>query len=351
MLFAHLRPIYVKEKKMKNVFRLLAVFYSIFCTSCSCATDGAEAAAQILGNSSEAPVFISCKAVSETEIDFEFSLPVKVTSLHFNPEIQPEEIENGSTVRVSFSGGLGQGERMTADMLAEDDNGNTINVLVPFRSRNNSLPSLLITEIRTEYSKPKCEFIELKTLGAGNLGALRVYVAGNYKAPLVYEFPSVAVAKDEYVTLHLRTTEEGSNRDELGHNLEESGGADSSPAARDLWIPGSSKMLHKTDAVYLLDQDDRVVDAVMLSENADPWWNKDYFAEAAEFLFNAVAWKSPENKICDPSRAVQSTGTTLTRTICRDESLIKNSHTAADWYITTNSGATPGKPNNTKRYN
>jgi len=335
---------------MKYMYSLLAVIFLIFCTGYSCTTDGAEAARRILGKSSESPVFISCKAVSETEIDFEFSLPVKVTSLHFSPVIQPDSIENGRTVRVSFNGGLRPGERVTADLLAEDDNGNTINVLVPFRSRNDRLPSLLITEIRTEYSKPKCEFIELKTLAAGNLGALRVFVAGNYKAPLIYEFPSVEVAKREYITLHLRTTEE-SNRDELRHNLDESGGADSSPTARDFWIPGSAKLLHKTDAVYLLDQDDSVVDAVMLSENADPWWSKDYFAEAAEFLYNAAAWKSPDNKICDPSKAVQSARTTLTRTICRDESIGKDSDTAADWYITVNSGATPGKLNNTRRFN
>jgi len=333
---------------MKHMYRLLAVLYVIFCTSCSCASDGTEAAAHILGKSSTAPVFISCKAVSETEIDFQFSLPVKVTSLHFSPEIQPDEIENGSTVRVIFNGGPGPGERVTADLLAEDDNGNTINVLVPFRTRNNRLPSLLITELRTENTKPKYEFIEFKTLEAGNLGALRVFVAGNYKAPLIYEFPSIEAARGEYITLHLRTTEEDS-RDELGHNLQESGGTDSSPTARDLWIPGSTKLLHKTDAVYLLDQDDRVVDAVMLSENADPWWSKTYFAEAAEFLFNAGAWKSPDNEICAPSKAVQSTGTTTTQTICRDESLVKNSGTAADWYIVAKSNATPGKPNSTKR--
>jgi len=335
---------------MKHVYRSLVVVCSLFCTVCSCATGGTEAAAQILGKSSEAPVFLACKAVSGTEIDFQFSLPVKVTSLHFSPEIQPDAIENGSIVKVIFSGGPGPGEKVTADLVAVDDHGNTINVLVPFRTRNDRLPMLLITELRTEYSKPKCEFIELKTLEAGNMGALKVVVAGNYKAPLIYEFPLIEVAKGEYITLHLRTTEE-SNRDELGRNLEESGGADSSPFGRDIWIQGSVKLLHKTDAVYLLDQDDRVIDAVMLSENADPWWGKDYFAEAAEFLFAGAAWKSPDNKICDPANAVQSTGTTLTRTICRDEYLEKNSNTAADWYITANSCASPGKPNNPKRYN
>jgi hypothetical protein len=336
---------------MKYLYLFVVGICSVFCTVCSCATGtGAEAAAALIrGNSSEPPVFLSCKAVSETEVQFQFSKPVKVISLYFSPEVQMDEVEDGSTVRVSFSSKLTLGMRLTADLLAEDSNGNTINVLVPFLTRNNQIPKLVINELRTEYSKPKCEFIEFKTLEAGNLGALRVFIASNNKAPMVYEFPPVNVASGEYVTLHLRTTEE-SNRNELGTNLEESGGADSSPTARDLWVPGSTKMLRKTDTVYLLDQDDRVVDAVMLSESADPWWNKDYLAEAAEFLFKAGAWKNPDGNMCSPADAVLSSGTTLTRTICRDETLKQNSGTATDWYITANSSASPGKPNNVKRY-
>ncbi|MCL1837519.1 MAG: hypothetical protein FWG46_08240 [Treponema sp.] len=335
---------------MKHFHFVLAGVLGLACMACSCATGSSEAAAIVLGKSSQAPVFLSCKAVSETEINFLFSRPVAVTSLHFSPPLAVEAVEDGSTVRVNFSGGPGPGQRITADLLAEDDKGNTINVLVPLRTRNGRIPPMRINELRTEYSKPRCEFIELKTFAAGNLGALRVFIAGNYKAPLVYEFPPVEVASGEYITLHLRTTED-SNRDELGSNLEESGGMDSSPTARDIWIPGSAKLLHKTDIIYLLDQDDSVVDAVMISESADPWWNKDYFAEAAEFLFRAGSWKSRDGKICGPADAMQSTGTTLTRTICRDETVGYDSHQAADWYITANSSATPGKPNNPKRYN
>jgi hypothetical protein len=336
---------------MKYLYLIVAGVCSIFCTVCSCATGiGGDLTGKIIGKKSEPPVFLSCQAVSETEINFRFSVPVKVVSLYFSPALTLDEIESGSTIRVFYSDGPGGGERLTADLLAEDENGNTINVLVPFLTRNNRIPPLLINEIRTEYSKPKCEFIELKSQRAGNLGALRMFIAGNYKAPMVYEFPSVEVAAGEYITLHLRTTEE-SNRDELGKNLNESGGADSSPTARDLWIPGSNKLLHKTDAIYLLDQDDRVINAVLLSESADPWWSKDYFAEAAELLFKASTWKNPDGNICSPANAVLSGSTTLTRTICRDESLKTYSGTAADWYITVGSGATPGTKNNIKRYN
>jgi len=336
---------------MKYLYLFVAGMCLVFCTVCSCTTGiGGNLAGRIIGSKSESPVFLSCQAVSETEIDFRFSLPVKIVSLNFSPPITVDGVESGSTVRVTFSDGPGVGERLTADLLAEDSNGNTINVLVPFLTRNNRIPPLLINEIRTENTKPKAEFIELKTLRAGNMGALRLFIAGYYKAPMVYEFPPVEVAAGEYITLHLRTTEETA-RDELGRKLDESGGTDSSPTARDLWLPGNTKLLHKTDVIYLLDQDDRVVDSVLLSESTDPWWNKDYFAEAAELLFKADAWKSPDGEICSPANAVASSSTTNTRTICRDETLKQSSGTAADWYITVDRGATPGKPNNPKRYN
>jgi hypothetical protein len=335
---------------MKHLHFLLAVFCPIFFTVCSCATGGNDPAAIILGESSRPPVFLSCKAVTETEINFEFDKPVTVKALHFSPDVEVEAIENGRIVKVMVSGGPGPGERLTADLLVEDGKKNTINVLVPFRTRNGRMPPLRINELRTENTKPKCEFIELKTLGPGNLGALRVFAVSNAKNPLIYEFPSIEVPAGEYITLHLRSVDEGI-RDELGSSLAESGGANSSDTARDLWVPGNAKLLRKTDAVYLLDQDGRVVDAVMLSENADSVWRGEHFSEAAEFLFEAGAWKSKDGKPALPADAVQSAGTTNTRTINRDETLAKYSGTQADWYITAASGATPGKPNNPKRYN
>ena len=341
---------------MKNRNCVMAGVLVVACLACSCATGSLESAALVLGKSSEAPVFLSCKAVTEKEIHFEFSRPVTVTALHFSPMIRLEAVEGGSTVRVSFSDKLGPGERITADLLAEDDDGNTINVLVPLRARNNRLPRLCINELRTEYSNSsssgnyRCEFVEFKTFSTGNLGALRLFVAGNYKAPMVYEFPPAEVQSGEYIVLHLRTAD-ASSRDELGSNLRESGGPEASPTARDLWVPGTTKLLHKTDAVYLLDQDDGVVDAVMLSEKPDTWWGKDYFVEAAEFLFGAGAWKSRDGTLCSPAEAMLSGSTTATRTICRDETLAGNSGTAADWYITVNSGMTPGGQNNPRRYN
>jgi hypothetical protein len=178
---------------------------------------------------------------------------------------------------------------------------------------------------------------------------MRVFFAGGSQKPAMYEFAPVEISAGEFVVLHLRKMEEGCV-DEYNDNLSESGGADSSPKARDFWVPGTSSLINKAMGfVYVLDQDDKVLDAIMHSENPASWWTKDYLAEAAEFLFLQDAWKSADGGICGPTDAIRSAGTTNTRTICRDETL-ENTGTAADWYITATSSATPGNENNPKRY-
>ena len=335
----------------KNYFALLVS--CIFLGSCS-PGEAAPAAGQISGGSSKALLFVNCKAVAEDEIEFEFSQAVTVKSLSFEPALSVASVEDGSTVRVKLEEVPGPGMLFIADILAEDSQRNTINVLAPFRSRNNRMPELVINELCTENATvtagKKEEFIELKMKSGGNLGAMRVIILGNSNASkkTIYEFVPVEVEEGDYVTLHLRTHDEAS-RNEFNGSKDESVGLNSSPLAWDFWIPGNTKLMQKAaTAVYVLDQDDKVLDAVMICEAADSGWGKDYFAEAAEFLFKQGAWKSPDGKIAGPADSVISAGTTNTRTICRNETG-EDTNTAEDWYITATSSATPGKPNSEKR--
>jgi hypothetical protein len=305
--------------------------------------------------SSEMPVFQACKAVSSREISFQFSLPVRVASLNFDPALSVESTSDGTTVTIVLDEALNPGDPVTADLLVEEAAGNTLNVLVPFRARNDRMPRLLITELRIEATKPKSEFVEFKTLEAGNLGALRLFISGNTKKPLTFEFPPVEVKKGEYILVHLRTRDTDTGAvNETGDDLALSGGNEALPDARDFWIPGSNKLLHKTDVVYLMDQDDKVIDAVMMSEKPDPLWSKECFIDAAELLHEQGAWLSADGGIPGPEDAVITANikTSTTRSISRDEDMDTNR--AEDWYITAsttkNPGATPGKKNNPLRF-
>jgi len=326
---------------LPGAFKLCLLAFLIFLSLGSCSTGDSGFSPRMLGGSSQAITFLSCRAVSEKEIEFVFSKPVIVKQITFEPELSVVSIENGSTVRINLEENPGPGKLIKADLLAEDEKKNSINVLVSFRSRNNNMPSLVINELCTEYSNPKTEYIEFKMKSDGNLGAMRVFVIGNSNAArqTVFEFSPVNVKSGEYVVLHLRNIEE-SSKDEYGVNLAESGGRNASPAARDFWFPGNTKRLHKTSIVYVLDQDDTVLCAVLINENPGAPWPKDYFTETANLLTEKGVWHG---------EAVSSAGTTNTRTICRDET-VPNSKSAADWYITATSSATPGSLNNPKRY-
>jgi hypothetical protein len=337
---------------MKKYFSLLGI--CILLGSCSTPETPPAAAQQMTGGSSSALLYLNCRAVSQEEVEFTFSRSVTIKHMDFEPELSVDSVENGSTVKVKLKEKPQPGILINANLLAEDEKKNTINVLVSFRARNDMMPDLVINEICTETATAvagkKEEFIELKTKTAGNLGAMRLVINSNSTTAkeTIYEFSPVEVKKGEYITLHLRTYDEAC-KDEYTDDLDESIGVLASPTGRDFWIPENTKLIHKTAMIYILDQDDNVLDAVMISENPDAWWTKDYFAETAEFLFNKGAWQSPDGEICSPQDAVLSAGATATRTICRDEN-VENSKTSADWYITVTSGATPGKPNNVNRY-
>jgi hypothetical protein len=319
---------------------------------CACSTE--QAIQKVLGASAETPVFLGVKAISSQEIRFEFSKSVIVQSLNFDPPLDVLSISDGKTgedsaALVSLAKIMQGGERILADMLVEDDLGNTLGVLIPFRSMNDRIPMALITELRTEYANPKAEFVELKTLSAGNLGALRLFIAGTGMAEPVFEFPPTEVAAGEYLVVHLRTLDPASVN-ETGSDLALSAGAEALPDVRDFWVPEAVKRLRKTDVVLLLDQSDKILDGALLSENPDNAWAKEDLDRAAKLLAAGGAWQgAATSRSLSPRDAIPTKGTTATRTICRDETAA-DSNTAADWYIAATSQASPGKPNSDKRY-
>jgi len=284
-----------------------------------------------------------------------------MVSLFFDAGLEVSSFEEGREITVTLAEPLAIGAKITADILVEDGNRNTLNVLVPFRARNDRMPDLLINEIRTEgasvndSAKAKVEFVEFIAKSSGNLGALRFFLAGNSFTEPVYEFPPTEVEAGEYIVLHLRTPSPDCV-DETGTNIALSGGPESSPSARDFWVPGSNKLIHKDDILYLLDQDDKILDAVLLSTGTGASWGKTALSNAAQFSADQGAWfprggeeNIPGTYILSPFDAVYSANTTNTRTICRDDTQAK-SGSSAYWYIAGNSSATPGTVNSTKKF-
>ncbi|MDR1247813.1 MAG: hypothetical protein LBK63_00785 [Treponema sp.] len=337
--------------KMKMILSWGIVLPLLF-GACSCSTE--QAIQKVLGASAETPVFLGVKALSSREIQFEFSKSVTVRSLNFDPPLNVLSISDGQTgeassALVNLAEAMEGGAQIVADLLVEDELGNTLGVLIPFRSRNERIPRVQITELRTEYANPKVEFVEIKTLSAGNLGALRLFIAGTSMAEPVFEFPPAEVAAGEYLVVHLRTLDPASVN-ETGNDLALSTGTEALPGVRDFWVPDAVKRLRKTDAALLLDQSDQILDGALLSENPDNAWAKEDLDRAAKLLAAQGAWKGAAgSRSLSPREAIPTKGATATRTICRDETAA-DTDSAADWYIAATSQASPGKPNSGKRY-
>jgi hypothetical protein len=330
--------------KQNYPFFLTGLALGILFSACTCSPEGAPE--KLLGLSAEAPIFLGHRVLAGGIVEFRFSRPVSLRRLDFDPPAEASLLEEGETLRVSLAADLPGGSRISADLLVEDEESNTLEALILFRTRNDHMPSLVINEIRTEYSNPRCEFIELKTAGPGNLGGLRVVTAME-SAP-VYEFNPAETAGGEYIVLHLRKLDSESI-DESGDDLGASGGYEASEA-RDFWIPSTSELLRKTDGLALVDQDGVILDGIIFSETAASWWAREDLARFAEFLSQGNAWQTAgDPPLISPAEAFSSQGTTATRTLCRDEST-PDSGGPQDWYIAATSQATPGRRNTGKRY-
>jgi hypothetical protein len=339
----------------KQFFNFLPLYLAAILCAVSCADD--TAINHVLGSGSETPVFISYKAVSGTEIVFEFSSPVKVISanLDSDDEFEPFPGKYDKAIELRFLVNNSGGRSITADLLVEDAYGNSLNVLVPFKTRNDNLPQLVINEIRLDYNKPSSEFIELHTLTAGNLGAMRLFAASTSIEEPIYEFPPVNVGADEYIILHLRTLETDTAIDELGDDLNLAKAAkttDTNDDSRDLWVAGSVKYLHDDDVIYLVDQDDNVLDGLAIADNSTNWDKNKNLPKAAEFMAKQGKWLNANGEAVKTpgyADAVNSSNATPTRTLCRDETK-PDGNTMQDWYVCANGSATPGGKNNEKHY-
>jgi len=294
------------------------------------------------------PEFVDFNLYSKKELRFNFSTAVNNTLCTFTPHREIERIHDGKTVKIFLKEDIELETEFVIDLNVKDDWDNSLSVEVPLFV-NDWIPKMVINELRTEYSSSasRAEYIEFKVLSAGNLDGLQIFIMWDAKKPYIFDLPAVDVKPGEYVVLHLRTLKSDCVN-ELGEDLTESAGTDSSPTARDLWVFDTKKLLHKTDIVYLQDANGRILDAVVLNESPDETWNKNHahFPEIIEYLYNKGAWKSADGNLPGPFDAVDTStiNSSATKSISRYEDK-ENTHTAKDWYVTDKGGASPGMPN------
>jgi hypothetical protein len=330
-----------------SVFLLSVIALAAAFAAGSCSFEAAVP--KYAGNAGSPPELVGVRTSSSSEVHFLFSEPVSVVALTLDPPTELADTENGETVIVRFDPPYAAGTKVTVDMLVRDGEGNTLETLLTFTAFNDRMPVFQVTELRTEMSKPRVEFIELKMLSAGNLAGVRLFIASNGTGQPVYEFPAVDVAAGEYVLIHPRTPDYISGIDETGNDFALSASDDAKAQAdcpqdvRDLWFPDNKEILRKSDAVYFMDQADNVLDAVVFCDKAkesEKWGGNPHFINAMELLSAVGAWVGGTGI----DSALDSNGTSPTNTLCRRENS-SDTNTADDWYQSGSGKASPGKAN------
>jgi hypothetical protein len=319
-----------------------------FCSSCSMDPE----VVSIFGGDIAVPKLVSVEPVSGREIRAVFSSPVTVSgagvslqSSAASPEIPSSWEEKTGSGDVSFilEETVALGSRAVLSATVTDPHGNSLSFSVPFTGYNDHPPKLRIQEIRTDYSKPKVEFVELVALTAGNLSGVEIVNAGNAARPS-WEFPAVEVKAGDIIVYHLRSVEEGLVN-ETGA-ADGSGGVDARPGARDFWDTQAKAPLKDTNVILVrARRGGEILDAVLMAAPGVTDWPSGGaaaggIAVAARTACEAGAWKGEPTV----ANAVSSEGMTVTRTLGRNPGAA-DTDSAADWKLCAKGKSTPGAAN------
>ncbi len=296
----------------------------------------------------KSPELISIRMEGPAGLTGEFSGPVRVTgSRVFSPSLAEEgvAVSSGegpsSTVLFTLPDGLVPGEKASLTGFVEDERGNSLGFIAPFIVFNERVPAMLINEVRTAYSKPKVEFVEILVLSDGNVAGAELGNAANEKVP-GYTFPSAEVRAGEYIVVHFRSVEAGLVDE--AHALDESGGTEALGTARDFWDSQDRAPLKPTNVLTLRARPlGPILDALLLCESRYEDWPTDELRRAAAEAASSGAW-GPDGNVGSAVPSDVPKKMTLTRTCGRDSDS-RDTGTAADWRVCADRKATPGSVN------
>ncbi len=306
------------------------------------------------------PQVLGVRVLDECRIRIDFdedAQPSDEGFLLYAPSAQgtaPQRVEsNSGGIELSWAQALCAGREYRLEGRVADQRGNSLGLSLSLYGYNPRLPSILINEVRTDSSSPRCDLVEFYVASGGLSSGLALCGGTKEDPDWLYLFPDMELAGGEYIVLHLKADEGG--KDELGSNWALSGGVDACSAARDLWYPGQAS-LSKANGVLSLYENPygAIVDALAYSDrNKDSDSNYGGFGSArmrsrvASLVF-AGAWLCEEATAL-PEDCASSAGTTETRTICRG-SASKDEDKKSDWHIAPTRGSSFGSRNGDEVY-
>jgi len=223
---------------------------------------------------------------------------------------------NGTTITLVFQQSVQPGTSVTVTGKVKDKRGNSNRFSIRLWGKNAYPAGVLITEFTTKGTETNPDRVELYVTRSGSMGGI-VVTDGSDR----YVFPDKTVWAGEYLVVQFQK-----GKTLLEHHSEQLAGLTSNNGL--LWICSSP------------DSDGQILDAVAYSNGAATYegWGNETVQNRASWLVTQEAWTSKTSTDAIPSEL-----TTATRSCNRWGTQDTNSKD--DWYITTQSHATFGKPN------
>jgi hypothetical protein len=260
----------------------------------------------------------------------------------------------GRELVVAAEGDREPGADYRLECRVRDAWGNSASFVIPFTGANDRLPLLLINEVRSDSSKPRCDMVELYAVSPGSTAGMVLASGIVGDADWAYRLPAFETAAGEYIVIHLSRPEGEGWADETGTDLSVSAGADAADAGRDLWYPGIAAIAKGSGTLALYGSSSGgIMDAFIYTDRTSAsdadygGFGSEKMRRRADAIASLGAWEAEGGM--RPEICASSAGTTETRTLCRDSSS-SDSGSAADWHVAPTRGASFGYPNTDARY-
>lgn len=302
------------------------------------------------------PVVTTVRFTSATRIEISCDTPLQRAALRTDPPtvISDSGIE-GDMAWFELAEEVAIGSRYALFAALQGRNGHSAQVMRWAYGYNPRPVDMILNEVimRGSGNNPDC--LEFLVRSGGNLGGTAWYLGTSAVHDAAYIFPAVEVAAGDYIILHVRPEGLPEEQDELGADLALSGGKQSHPQARDLWLPEAVGLPSNNGVLTLYSSPDgELLDALLYSnrssasDTAYRGFGTTKMLGWVDSLAEQGGWIG-EYELLRPEDAVSPEGSTGTRSVNRRYPPVVT-RSRSDWHIVPTLGATMGSQNSNEIY-
>lgn len=304
------------------------------------------------------PAVLSVEMSSSRRIEIQSDSPLRSASIRIDPimDILESGLE-GKTAWFELDQDALTGLRYTAIIVIENERGHSTQAVRIVNGYNPEPVTMIFNEIimRGSGNNPDC--IEFLVIEGGNLGGMAWYLGTPDLHDAVYFFPGIQVEDGEYIVLHVRPEGIPEEIDELGDDLSESGGRQTHPEARDLWLPQETGLPSNNAVLTLFNGGNVPVDSFIYSNRSSDsdqqymGFGTSKMLRWADQIAEYGTWSFEGSQI-SPEDCVSPEGSTGTRSVNRKEPEPGGSLQGSRdlWYIVPTRAATIGSKNSDEIY-